>query len=137
MMLVGLLVGLTIPLAPFPRLMLSAHISFLLSGLLSVIAGLLIKTSMAQVCDRAGTVIVVAHVSNWALAVSAVAGACWGATKALPLAGAQAGAPGAAAWQETVVFLCHAVPSVILIVAWILLVHGICKACCQESATGH
>jgi hydroxylaminobenzene mutase len=46
MILAGLLCGLTIGAAPYPRLMLTAHIQFLVNGMMSVFAGLMLKTSL-------------------------------------------------------------------------------------------
>jgi hypothetical protein len=68
---------------------------------------------------------VAAHVSAWAVCFSEVGAAFWGAAKALPIAAAQAGAPGAAPWQESLVVACHAVPALLLIAAWVLLVQGV------------
>jgi hypothetical protein len=45
-------------------------------------------------------------------------------TKALPLAGAEAGATGGAPWQEAIVSICHAVPALALMLGWVLLVWG-------------
>jgi hydroxylaminobenzene mutase len=100
-MLVGLLSGLIVSAAPFPRLMLTAHIQFLVNGMVSVFAGLLLRTGLAIVRRPAGLLVVWAHVSVWAVCLSEVAAAWWGAKNALPLAAGLAAAPGAASWQES------------------------------------
>ena len=69
--------------------------------------------------------IVWGHVLAWAVCLSEVAGAICGTNKALPIAAAQAGASGAAPWQESLVVACHMVPALFLITAWILLVRGV------------
>jgi hydroxylaminobenzene mutase len=115
LMLTGLLCGLAIGAAPYPRLMLTAHIQFLVNGVVSVVAALLFATSLSVVGRRAGMLVIVGHVSTWAVCLSEVAGACWGASKALPIAAAQAGAPGALPWQE----------SLLLLAAWAVIVWGV------------
>jgi hypothetical protein len=52
-------------------------------------------------------------------------GCFWGTTKALRIAGAEAGAPGGAPRQETTVIICHAIPALALMVAWLLLAWGV------------
>jgi (hydroxyamino)benzene mutase len=126
LILTGLLCGLTVFGAPYPRLMLTAHIQFLVNGMMSVFAGLLLRTSLSSVGKRSGAVIVFGHFLLWAVCLSEVAGAIWGTKNALPIAAAQAAAAGGAPWQESVVVACHVIPSLALIVAWMLLVWGIC-----------
>ncbi|MBI3769276.1 MAG: hypothetical protein HY271_12420 [Deltaproteobacteria bacterium] len=125
MILAGLLCGFTISAAPYPRLMLTAHIQFLVNGMMSVFAGLILRTSLSRVGRRGGMLIVWGHVSAWAVCFSEVAAAVWGAKKALPIAGAQAGASGAAPWEESLVVACHMVPALLLIAAWTLLIWGV------------
>jgi len=127
MILVGLLSGMAVAAAPYPRLMLTAHIQFLVNGMVSVFAGIMLKTFLSVAGRRGATLIVWAHVSAWAVCFSEAAAAFWGANKALPIAAAQAGAPGAASWQESLVTVCHVVPALLLIAAWILLVLGVYK----------
>ena len=85
LMLAGLLAGAAIPLVPYPRLMLPA---------------LLLSSPLYSVAPRAASVVIWAHAALWPLSLSEVAAAFWGTTKALPIASAQAGAPGGAPWQE-------------------------------------
>jgi len=126
LMLVGLLVGAAIPLVPYPRLMLSAHnAGFTVSGSLSMMAAFLLSSSLCAISRRAATMVISAHVALWVLSFSEVAAAFWGTDKALPLAAAEAGAHGGAQWQEMTVVLCHLVPAVMLMIAWILLVRGV------------
>ena len=120
-----LLVGAAIPAAPYPRIMLAAHSAgFTDSGLISMLARLLLSTSLCSLTPRAASVVVWAHVSLWLLSSAEVAAAFWGTTKLLRIAGAQAGATGGAPWQEATVILCHAIPALALMVAWALLSWG-------------
>jgi hypothetical protein len=125
LMFTGLLVGAAIPLAPYPRLMLSAHnAGFTVSGMLSIVAALLLSSSLCSIPGWATTWVIWAHVALWPLSFSEVAGAFWGTKRAIPLAAAEAGAPGGTPWQEMVVIVCHIVPALLLMVAWAILVWG-------------
>jgi hypothetical protein len=125
LMFTGLLVGAAIPLAPYPRLMLSAHnAGFTVSGMLSIVAALLLSSSLCSIPGWATTWVIWAHVALWPLSFSEVAGAFWGTKRPIPLAAAEAGAPGGTPWQEMVVIVCHIVPALLLMVAWAILVWG-------------
>lgn len=133
LMLAGLFAGVAIPFAPYPRLMLSAHnAGFTVSGMLSMVAALLLATSLCNLPRRTAWLVIWAHVSLWILSFSEVAAAFWGTDKALPLAAAEAGAHGGAPWQETTVIVCHAVPALLLMAAWILLAWGTWRAFVNE-----
>jgi hypothetical protein len=126
LILAGLLAGAAIPLVPYPRLMLAAHTAgFTHSGLISILAALLLSSGLCSVSRGAARVIIWAHVALWPLSFSEVAAAFWGTTKALRIAGAQAGAAGGAPWQETTVIVCHALPALGLMAAWTILVWGV------------
>ena len=126
LMFVGLFVGAAIPLVPYPRLMLSAHnAGFTVSGTLSMLAALLLAASLCTISGRSAKIVIVGHVALWFLSASEVAAAFWGTKQALPLAAGEAGAQGAAQWQETLVTFCHIVPAILLIIAWGILVWGV------------
>jgi hypothetical protein len=126
LMFAGLISGALIPVAPYPRLMLSAHnAGFTVSGTLSIVAALLVSSALSTISRRAAGIVIAAHVALWALSLSEVAAAFWGTSQAIPLAAGEAGAPGGAPWQETIVIVCHAVPALLLIVGWALLVRGV------------
>lgn len=125
LMLAGLFAGAAIPAVPYPRLMLTAHSGFTDSGLTSMVAAVLLSSSLCSLPSRAASVVVWAHVALWPLCVAEVAAAFWGTTRVLRIAGAQAGTTGGAPWQETIVTICHALPALALIVAWTLLVWGV------------
>ena len=88
-------------------------------------AAIAMERQLMAELKRAATVVIVGHVVLWVLSFSEVAAAFWGTNKALPLAAAEAGAHGGAPWQELTVTLCHAVPAILLMVAWALLVWGV------------
>ena len=133
LMFVGLISGALIPVAPYPRLMLSAHnAGFTVSGTLSIVAALLVSSALSVVPRRAAGIVIAAHVALWALSLSEVAAAFWGTNQAIPLAAGEAGAPGGAPWQETIVIVCHAVPALLLMVAWALLVRGVWRVARAE-----
>jgi hypothetical protein len=125
LMLAGLFAGAAIPAVQYPRLMLTAHIGFTGSGLISMVAAVLLSSSLCSLSARAASVVVWAHVALWPMCLAEVAAAFWGTTRVLRIAGAQAGATGGAPWQETIVTVCHALPALALIVAWTLLVWGV------------
>jgi hydroxylaminobenzene mutase len=128
LILTGFVCGLLVPAAPYPRLMLTAHIQFVVNGIISLLAGLMLRTSLSIAGKRAAEVIVVAHTSAWFLCSSEVGAAIWGARKTLPIAAAEAGASGAAPWQESLVLVCHMIPALLFIAAWTLLVLGVYKS---------
>lgn len=126
LMLAGLFAGALIPVVPYPRLMLSAHnAGFTVSGMLSLVAAFLLHSSLSSIPRRTAGVVIWGHVALWALSLSEVAAAFWGTSKAIPLAAGEAGAPGGAQWQEVIVIICHAVPALVLMVAWVVLVWGV------------
>jgi hypothetical protein len=65
LMLAGLLVGAAIPAVPYPRLMLAAHSAgFTTSGMLSMVAALLLNSSLCSVPPRAASVKIAPLSSN-------------------------------------------------------------------------
>jgi len=129
LMLAGMFVGAAIPLVPYPRLMLSAHnAGFTVSGSVSMLAALLMSSGLCAISQRAATLVIAGHVALWPLSLSEVAAAFWGTDQALPLAAAEAGAHGGTPWQEAIVSLCHIVPALMLMAAWLALVWGVWRA---------
>jgi len=135
LMLAGLICGALVPVTPYPRLMLSAHnAGFTVSGTLSILAALLLNSALSSIPLRAASVVIWAHVALWILSFSEVAAAFWGTNQALPLAGAEAGAPGGAPWQEGLVIVCHVFPAILLIAAWAILVRGVWQVARADGA---
>ena len=127
LVLVGLVWGLVVPNTPYPRLALGAHIQFETNGLLFIALATLLLALPHRVGRTSVRVMLLAVWLTWAMALSEVANAWWGTTQMLPLAAAQAGATGGAAWQELIVKLAHIGAGLGLIVAWSLLVVGFVK----------
>jgi len=123
----GLIWGFAPPLTPYPRLALGAHLQFETNGLLFVVLGILLLKLPHRVGDKAVAVIVVSAWLTWLMALSEVANAWWGSSQMLPIAAKQAGAAGAAPWQELVVKLCHIPAALGLILSLGLLIVGFLK----------
>ncbi len=127
LILAGLIWGFAPPLTPYPRLALGAHIQFETNGLLFVVLGILLLKLPHRVSDNAVWVMVISAWLTWLMALSEVANAWWGASQMLPIAAKQAGASGAAPWQELVVKLCHIPAALGLILSLTLLIVGFVK----------
>jgi len=124
LILAGLLWGFAPPLTPYPRLAVGAHIQFETNGLLFVVLGILLLKLPHRIGGKAVWVMVVSAWLTWLMALSEVANAWWGANQMLPVAAGQAGAAGAAPWQELVVKLCHLPAALGLILSLLLLIVG-------------
>jgi (hydroxyamino)benzene mutase len=123
----GLLWGLVVPHTPYPRLAVGAHIQFVSSGLMFVVVAILLLKVPSGVGRKSIWVMLAAVWLTWAMALSEAANAWWGTTQMLPIAGHQAGAVGATAWQEGLIKVTHIGAGLVLIVAWGLLVVGFVK----------
>ena len=127
LILAGLVWGLVIPVTPFPRLALGAHIQFVTNGLLFMVLATVLLALPHRVGIRSIWAMVVAAWLTWGMPVSEVANAWWGTTQMLPISASQAGAVGADSWQEMIVALTHISAGLGLIVAWALLLIGFLK----------
>jgi len=126
--LVGLVWGLVVPHTPYPRLALTAHIQFEGSGVLFLIAAILLLKLPHRVGCKSIWVMLLAVWLSWVMNLSEVGNAWWGTTQILPIAAHQAGAIGGTAWQELVVKLAHIIAGLALILAWILLIIGFVRS---------
>lgn len=124
LVLAGLVWGLLIPGASFPRLALGAHIQFVTNGLLLMALATAMLTLPHRVGIKSIWAMVVAAWLTWGMAISEVANSWWGTTQMLPISASQAGATGGASWQEMIVGLAHISAGLGLIVAWGLLLVG-------------
>lgn len=127
LILAGLIWGFAPPLTPYPRLALGAHLQFETNGLLFVVLGILLLKLPHRVGVKAVAVMVASAWLTWLMALSEVANAWWGTSQMLPIAAKQAGATGAAPWQELVVKLCHIPAALGLILSLGLLIIGFLK----------
>ena len=127
LILAGLVWGLAPPLTPFPLLALGAHIQFVTNGMLFVLLAVLLLKLPHSVGRKSVWVMLVSAWLTWLMALSETANAWWGANQMLPIAAKQAGATGAAPWQELVVKLCHLPAALGLILSLALLILGFVK----------
>lgn len=117
LILVGLLWGLVVPHTPFPRLALGAHLQFEFNGIfLMVLATAVLKLDHAM-GPWSTRIFVLSAWLMWPMALSEAANAWWGTNKMLPIAAIQAGATGAAPWQEGLLQITHISAGLAAIVA--------------------
>jgi hydroxylaminobenzene mutase len=135
LILTGLVWGLVVPHTPYPRLALTAHVQFESNGMLIVILALLLMSLRHRVGTKSAFVMVGAAWLTWLMALSEVANAWWGTNQLLPIAAAQAGARGGAAWQEAVIKVTHISSGLALIVAWALLIAGFVRNSVEEGTS--
>ena len=100
LILAGLLFGFLPPATPFPRLAVGAHIQFVTNGMLFVVLAVIVLAVPHSAGPKSMRVLVVSAWLTWLMALSEAANAWWGANQMLPIAAQQAGATGAADWQE-------------------------------------
>lgn len=124
LVLVGLLWGFAVPLTPYPRLALGAHIQFVTNGLLILVMAILLLKLPHHVGPKSAGLMLLSAWLTWPMALSEAANAWWGTNQMLPIAAGQAAATGGVAWQETVVKLTHLAAGLGLTLAWGLLVLG-------------
>jgi hydroxylaminobenzene mutase len=127
LVLVGLVWGFVVPLAPYPRLALGAHIQFETNGMLFMVLGVLLLKLPHNVGSKSVWVMLLSVWGTWAMALSEAANAWWGTNQMLPIAASQAGATGGEPWQEFVVKLSHVPAALGLILSWTLLIVGFVK----------
>jgi hydroxylaminobenzene mutase len=123
--MVGILWGMVIPATPFPRLALTAHIQLTSNGIMYLVGGLVISHLPISVSGISSRILTAAPRLTWLVMLSEMANGWWGARNMLPIAAAQAGASGAAGWQEGVVTVAHLVGAVVLIAYWGVILVGL------------
>jgi hydroxylaminobenzene mutase len=124
-MLVGLLWGMVIPASDFPRLALGAHIQLTVHGIMFLVAGLAMQHLRLAKSGWSERILIAGPWLTWPVMLTEMVNGWWGARKTLPIAAEQAGAAGAAPWQETILTLSHLVGAVVLIVYWVVIVAGL------------
>ncbi len=123
--MVGLLWGLVVPAAPFPRLALGAHIQLTAHGVMFLVAGLVISHLPIAEIGFQTKILHAGPWLTWLVMLSEMANGWWGARIMLPIAAAQAGASGAAGWQEGIVTAAHLIGAIVLIVYWGVILLGL------------
>jgi len=117
-MLVGLVWGIIVPQTPYPRLALGAHIQLTGSGIMFLVAGLVIAHLNLGIRGFSRFMFLITPWIIWPMALSEVANAWWGTSKMLAIVAHQGGAAGAAPWKEAIVAITHIVASLFIIVYW-------------------
>lgn len=115
--LFGLFIGVAIPKFTNPRLGLSAHLTAVQSGT----ALMAIAWFWTELTDGYGFATLIGHAlwsSFWLLAIGQVLAAAWGASKALPMAGAGYSATAA---KEAITWILVYGSSVVLMIALTVL----------------
>jgi hypothetical protein len=84
LVLAGLLWGFGVPLTPYPRLALGAHVQFVTNGMLIMLLAVVLLKLPHRVGSRSLWVMVVAAWLVWPMALSEAANACWGANRCFP-----------------------------------------------------
>ncbi|WP_010581679.1 hypothetical protein [Schlesneria paludicola] len=135
MILAGLVWGLVIPLTPYPRLALGAHIQFETNGLLFTALGLLLLTLPHHVGRKSLWVMLGSTWATWLMALSEAANGWWGTVQMLPISAGQSGATGGEPWQELAIKLTHITAAFGLILSWTLLMIGFLKHDPTSSST--
>ena len=128
LMLFGLLFGAAIGAAPYPRLALGAHIQFTTNGVMFLVAGLVIAHAGLGRGKLSKLVLTFAPWGAWVMGLSEAVNSWWGASKTLPIAAAQAGATGAAPWQENIVLAAHAVGALAVLAFWVAILLGLIQS---------
>lgn len=124
-LLIGLIWGLVVPAAPFPRLALGAHIQLTTHGLMFLVGGLVIPHLPPRSNGMVSWILISAPRLTWLVMLSEMANGWWGTVKTLPIAAAQAGATGGTPWQESLVTAAHVVGALVLIAYWGVIFAGL------------
>ncbi|KAK0622498.1 hypothetical protein B0T14DRAFT_563948 [Immersiella caudata] len=131
----GLLFGFVVPLTPYPRLGLTAHIQFAVEGTMVVAAAALLnskpfRTPAGQASDKRvvdylapwqRNVVYYGMTGIWVTLLSEAANAWWGTQWVLPIAHGAAGLAGsgpAKVWMERVVSVAHYPFAMLLATVW-------------------
>jgi hydroxylaminobenzene mutase len=124
-MMAGLVWGMAVGATPFPRLALGAHIQLTAHGVMFLVAGLVISHSGLGTGRAARFILTAGPWLTWPLVLSEMANAWWGTRSMLPIAAQQAGASGAAPWQEGIVAAAHLLGAVVMLVYWGTILAGL------------
>jgi hydroxylaminobenzene mutase len=124
-MMVGLIWGVAIPATPFPRLALGAHIQLIVTGVMFLVAGLVILHLPRTTGSVSAKILLAGPWLGWPAMLTEMANAWWGTRNVLPIAAEQAGATGSGPWQEGIVTVAHVLGSVVLLVYWGTILVGL------------
>jgi hydroxylaminobenzene mutase len=124
-MVVGLVWGMAIAATPFPRLALGAHIQLTAHGVMFLVGGLVISHRRLGTGAWSRRVLLAGPWLTWPTLITEMLNAWWGTRNMLPIAAAQAGAPGAAPWQEGILGATHILGAVALLFYWGTILAGL------------
>ena len=124
-MMVGLVWGMAVGATPFPRLALGAHLQLTAHGVMFLVAGLVISHLGLGAGRASRAILTAAPWLTWPVMLTEMANAWWGTRNMLPIAAQQAGAPGAAGWQEAIVTAAHVIGAAVLLVYWGTILGGL------------
>ncbi|KIM20395.1 hypothetical protein M408DRAFT_332907 [Serendipita vermifera MAFF 305830] len=114
--LLGLLWGTHVVSTPFPRLALTAHIQAMGNGTMLTALGLVLRqTDLLSLNPIQSAIVYYGLNATWAPTISEALNSYWGAKQVLPISAQQAGATGAAAWQEHIVTAAHLIPVLFIV----------------------
>jgi hydroxylaminobenzene mutase len=81
----GFIWGVLIPIPPYPRIALSAHLNIIQHGLLSIAAGLIVGEGLASYSDWQIWTIAGAHFGLWALDIIGGLNSWWGTNRSFKM----------------------------------------------------
>jgi len=134
-MMVGLIWGMAVPATSFPRLALGAHLQLTAHGAMFLVAGLVILHLGLGTHGMPRRILIAGPWLTWPVMLTEMANSWWGTRQMLPIAAQQAGAPGAAAWQEGIVTAAHLTGAVVLLVYWGTILFGLFRQPSVPAAT--
>jgi hydroxylaminobenzene mutase len=134
-MLVGLVWGMAVPATPFPRLALTAHVQLTANGVMFLVAGLVLLHLPVAGSGVSAKILIAGPWLTWPVVLTEMANAWWGTRNMLPIAAGQAGASGAAPWQENAVTLAHVVGALVLIAYWGVILAGLFRPPAKRDET--
>ncbi|KAK7903280.1 hypothetical protein LTR67_001298 [Exophiala xenobiotica] len=123
MIATGVLCGFLIPIAPFPRLALTAHHLFVMDGMFVLCAGLVLQSKPASLPKDVETLaqslgkwqirlVYWGATACWIPLIFEALNAWWGTRQSLPIAAEAAHVlADGRDWQETLMFLAHIPPA--------------------------
>lgn len=77
--------GIFIPATKFPRIALATHVNLILHGLLSIAAGLVLRSGAVELEEWQVWLVAGAHFYSWVVNSVTACNAFWGASKTMPI----------------------------------------------------
>jgi (hydroxyamino)benzene mutase len=84
--LIGLIWGMIVQATPYPRLALTAHIQFMIEGVMILLVGILLsQTSLIEIGAIQSRIVYWGFAGVWVVMAAECANAFWGAKEILPI----------------------------------------------------